>query len=766
MDKGKQAIRIIRSLTRMKNWEIKDYEFIKEVCLFFDEIKKEKLSNSDLQFLLYIANLSWIPHYFDFLKKFQNSDDLILQNINLLSFWSLVYDASLYVDSVQKLHKFQKEVLNRFSYEQKNRFFLSASTSFWKTFLVYEIMRKMNYKNIVLIFPTIALLSENYERILSDKNYNFLKQKYKIHTLSDISQKEIGEHNIFIFTPERFLSFLDQSSIPIVFDFCLIDEAYKLDNQYLEEGEMAENERDTAYRLSIYWFLKQNSHADFLMTWPYIDFDKNCSNSFFHFIQKNNIEILDYNHYLIVQKKVFDVCKQFTNEEKASWPKKNNRTLKQFWPVLEQIASMNHWEWTICFCPSRLHAENLVFWLLHFEKFHNNFDKTDSEFQRFLVHLEKNYNYNGDVWILIQWLKNWIGIHHGLIPKYIQKELIYFFNKWTIKLLFCTTTITEWVNTSAKNIVIYKAKKWEKILKAFDAKNIEWRAWRFWYHYAWNVYVLDSSFNQIKENYEEIEHKNYDDIKQKDNIDLFITDDEYLNRTNLLDRSKIEEEFIKRGISINVINLYKSIDPLIKIKIFDLICALSDEDIMRLYDAFKRFNELILDKDFVQILLIIKQVIPTSFNFYFDSPKGKELPRVYWMIVAYLRGWFRGSVEYQINILKKDINESIRNTAKFVYNVLKYQIVKYIGVFNIMFKIVIEQKTGKALEEIVGLEKLLRMLEYNAISDDGRRASDYWCPQKIIEFYDSKAIAKKLQIRRSFDEYEKSFFFKVKKFIW
>ena len=42
-----------------------------------------------------------------------------------------------------------------------------------------------------------------------------------------------------------------------------------------------------------------------------------------------------------------------------------------------------------------------------------------------------------------------------------------------------------------------------------------------------------------------------------------------------------------------------------------------------------------------------------------------------------------------------------------------------------MFKIVIEQKTGKALEEIVGLEKLLRMLEYNAISDDGRRASDY-----------------------------------------
>lgn len=110
---------------------------------------------------------------------------------------------------------------------------------------------------------------------------------------------------------------------------------------------------------------------------------------------------------------------------------------------------------------------------------------------------------------------------------------------------FCTTTITEWVNTSAKNIIIYKAKKWDKDLKAFDAKNIQWRAGRFWHHYVWNVYVLDHEFERAKEHEENIKHKNYDKKSEKDNIDLFITDNAYLNVDNFNKRNDIEEEYKK-----------------------------------------------------------------------------------------------------------------------------------------------------------------------------------------------------------------------------
>ena len=79
---------------------------------------------------------------------------------------------------------------DKFEKNKQNRYFLSASTSFGKTHLVYDIIEKMEYKNIVLIFPTVALLSENLERILTENNYKYIKANYKIHTLSETDETE------------------------------------------------------------------------------------------------------------------------------------------------------------------------------------------------------------------------------------------------------------------------------------------------------------------------------------------------------------------------------------------------------------------------------------------------------------------------------------------------------------------------------------------------------------------------------------------------
>ncbi len=129
-------------------------------------------------------------------------------------------------------------------------FFLSASTSFGKTHIVFEIIKKMNYANVVLIFPTIALLSENLERLTSDEDYLYFRQKYKIHTLSEVT--EFGDNNLFIYTPERFLSFKEKNPSTIIFNFAFIDEVYKIDNEYILDEEVRENERDVAYRLSVF----------------------------------------------------------------------------------------------------------------------------------------------------------------------------------------------------------------------------------------------------------------------------------------------------------------------------------------------------------------------------------------------------------------------------------------------------------------------------------------------------------------------------------
>lgn len=167
------------------------------------------------------------------------------ENINALTLSALFHDASL-IRGNNKLHRYQKNVLDSFTARQQNRFVLTAPTSFGKTFLVYEVIQKMQYQNILLIFPAISLLSENYARLCSSDTF----QEYKIHSLSE-EEFNLSEKNIFIFTPERFLSFMD-SHQHLHFDFAFIDEVYKIDNSFIIDQEtIGENERDTAYRLAL-----------------------------------------------------------------------------------------------------------------------------------------------------------------------------------------------------------------------------------------------------------------------------------------------------------------------------------------------------------------------------------------------------------------------------------------------------------------------------------------------------------------------------------
>lgn len=65
------------------------------------------------------------------------------------------------------------------------------------------------------------------------------------------------------------------------------------------------------------------------------------------------------------------------------------------------------------------------------------------------------------------------------------------------------------------------------------------------------------------------------------------------------------------------------------------------------------------------------------------------------------------------------------------------------------------QSQNKPMDDIVGLDRLLLKLEYNATSDKARLASDYGIPSKIVEYYDEEESEK---IRKSFDAFEESKF--------
>lgn len=767
MDRIKETANIIISLNKYKRGELADSEFIKLVCTYFDIIKNEKLEQNDFKFLKYIANSSGIPHFYNVLKQFNQHPDITIFDLNTLS--AIMYECVLHTDDKSILHQYQKDILDKFEYGELNRFFLSASTSFGKTHLVFEVIKKMRYKNVVLIFPTIALLSENLERILSDEDYCFFRDNYEIHTLSEIVQQ--GEKNLFIYTPERYLSFIEKSTNQIKFDFAFVDEVYKIDNDYLIDEEVRENERDVAYRLAVFHSLSDNT--DVLLAGPYMDFatpnSPQYNPSFDNFLNENKISLLNYNNYEIVNKSYYTIrkSKSFTegyfaeNELLNINYSSSNKTER----LKETVVSIrNIPQNLIIYCANRGRNGGVEYYadLLIQSGILNDHDC--SKYNDLIDHVASQFT---NKWILIKALMCGIGIHHGLVPKYIQKEIISLFNQGLISVLISTTTITEGVNTSAKNLIVLHSKKGTKDLKKFDAKNIAGRAGRFGYHYSGRVIDLSNAFFNVINGEEEIlKHKNYDKNSPKDEIDLFYSDEKYLSDEDKDRKNNIEVEQLSRDIPEQILSQYKVVSKLDKIKIYDSIAKLNDHELLLIKKLIQSINyKLDIHYDGFQLVLDVLQPIVKNANLKFlieYKGENEDYSILTHLIHFYLEGGFNGSIKYHLS-KGKSIDDAIKETAKFVYNTLKYQTVKYLGVFNLMYKFYISQKENVKYEDVSGIDKLLLKFEYNALTDEGRIASDYGVPTSIVDYYESPQQQK--VIKASFDNYELKAFERVEKII-
>lgn len=761
MDKIETISQLIIKYNQYEDGEIPHHLIIKEVCAFFDRVKASDLSCADKQLLFDIATKIGIPQYFDMLERF--SQDTNLPVISLQNFANAVYESTLHTSGRVKLHKLQKEVLDLYSIGQNNRYFLSASTSFGKTFLVYEIIRKMKYRNVLLVFPTIALLSENLTKIYSDNQYHWIKEQYKIHTISNVSSDDLGDCNIFIYTPERYLSFLD-FRYDILFDFAFVDEVYKIDNEYIIDEEMKENERDIAYRVALFYTF-MNDDIDILLAGPYIEFsDKNSDTynpSFDIFLQSNHIHLLNYNRYEIVNKDYLDVK---TRKEYCldglNFNLGNITKTQKFKNIIQTIFTAN--SNVIVYCYSRVSAEKYAKYIVDDDQF-GQIDTT--LFSDFLAHLQTIYDKSED-WIVVQALKKGIGIHHGLIPKYIQKEIIGLFNAGKIKVLLSTTTITEGVNTTAKNLLVLSHMKGDKPLKNFDALNIAGRAGRFLHHYKGNVITLDTEFLTIKDSASDpIRHKNYDNTAYKGDVDIFYTADEFLNEDQKKRKVSILQLKDKLAIPAEILEQYKIISYYEKIAMFQDIMALSRnevESIHRLILYFQRFKNISSEGIETIIKVVSPYVKNNDLKFLMDNGKeGHTNKYLTSLLFTYLSNGFRGMVDYGCEQQGKSIDEAVRYTAKFVYNTLKYQVVKYFGAFNLMYKYHISLKTGASIQEVPGIDALLLRLEYNANTEKGRLASDYGVPQRIIDYYDADNEQAAKKIYNDFDTYEKAIFHNI-----
>ena len=106
------------------------------------------------------------------------------------------------------------------------------------------------------------------------------------------------------------------------------------------------------------------------------------------------------------------------------------------------------------------------------------------------------------------------------------------------------------------------------------------------------------------------------------------------------------------------------------------------------------------------------------------------------MISAFVSKGFSGSANYYIR-KENDVDKGIRKAAEFVFNMLRYQVVKYFGLFNLLYKQCEAKRRGVAVDEVSGIETLLLRLEYCADTQLGRRASDIGASFKVVQYYDT-----------------------------
>ncbi|OXS52153.1 hypothetical protein B1A99_34925 [Cohnella sp. CIP 111063] len=611
------------------------------------------------------------------------------------------YSSKVYKNNL--LDKRQKEIIDTFMSLKTKRLIISAPTSFGKTFLLKELLylNKNRYRNILLVFPTIALLNENtisIKKLIDDFNleYNVINNVF--------SKVDPDTKNIYILTPERTLKLLsDYEDLKI--DFFFFDEVYKIDEDFnKEESNVTEhpntsnaqsdsNNRAKAFRITLYLLSKRVD--EYYIAGPYLDLD-NVKEGFRRYLKSNQITVkqVDFEPTLRIEidawKKGVIEHHPLLGSKKLSFNYSDGNLDTR--SKIRGIASFlleNNLGQAIFYCANPSNSMNYAIDIIDALPTTN---KILSKYRSFIEHLKKRYGvkykYNdhsidtSDYWSLIKILSAGYGVHHGKFPKYIQKEILGMFNEGDIDYLFCTSTIIEGVNTNAKNVVIINNSVGNNTMTAFSLRNIKGRAGRYYHHFVGRVFYADKKQRQIEQQ---------DDVK----LNFSLYDAVHLGNVDL-DNADIND----LSISNNVIKAERE-SGFNKIKLTDLVFSknrLYPRDIQEKYldfllksSNFSRFQGLIGNTANIQYFLnqrMMSAILDSISSVDIISEQTKNLYNA--VVHSYSIGRFNGLMEYQLNTNlnnpDQDIDKIYLKVFDQIRNIIEYEIPRLLCLFESIYQ--------------------------------------------------------------------------------
>lgn len=600
------------------------------------------------------------------------------------------------LDTGTVLTKDQKRLLKLFN--EKRRLIVSAPTSFGKSRIIEEIIIHNDYNSIAIILPTIALLSETYLRFNHNKlireNYNLINSLGLADTIN------LNAKNIFILTPEKMDMLMDERG-NLGIDFFVMDEIYKIQDDIDRKSVFS----NCLYRLS-------KTGCDFYLIGPYFDdFSPNFREKTTSHFEKFDSEIVQkdtYNLFDLDTGSKYNIGKKILT--KRSDKTNNKLNLRD---ILKAVDGQ-----TIVYNYRKDYAENLTNDIV-------GFMKTDEEKQSELIdYISESIS---PKWSLVNALKNGVAFHHGAVPRYIQTEIIDSFNNKEIDVIVCTTTITEGVNTSAKNVILYSNSLGHKdeFLTGFEVKNIRGRAGRFRVHFVGRVFY----FHETMEDDKDVILVDFYDKAVLEPEDVVQIEKNDLSDENLETRERVEKLLERNKIPLALIKSNKYIPIHKQIALINFLRA----NPIHLQLAY--FNTNIPDKEHLQeIFNLVRENLFSERDYNDKSFIHWELSRLLKYYV-YKKPSIKQLIEEQKN--STYIDSKIRAAFKLITHYFEFAFPRYFRTFENIFNFVYCEYHQKS-EGGISMKYLITLLEFGFVKENEIALKEAGLPNDIIRKVSTK----------------------------
>ena len=668
------------------------------------------------------------------------------------------YSSKVFSNNI--LDKKQKEIVDLFMRLDNKRLLVSAPTSFGKTFILRELLflNQERYRNILLVFPTIALLNENTDNIKD--LISILRAEYKIvnNVYSNINE---DDKHIFILTPERVLKLLsDQQSLNI--DFFFFDEVYKIDEDFSADEDSSEDKkgnkptveirvdkgnRAKAFRITLYLLSKMVK--EFYLAGPYLNLD-NSESGLNRYIKANEITTVQVDFEPTMRIEI-DAWKKQAAEKHPILGEQSITLYENGTPsTIDKITGIikylntNDLGQAIFYCSTPSNSMEYVRKAIDFIPPDKGALKIDTAF---IGHLKQKYglvitgvaNNTAESWSLVRALENGYGIHHGKFPKYIQNEILKMFNQNDFNYLFCTSTIIEGVNTNAKNVVVINNSVGNNTMSAFALKNIKGRAGRYYHHYTGRVFYTDRKQREIETEQElRLDFPTYNDAGLLD-VDLDNANIVDLSKCNqdkkLIRDEKLRFDFLPDSVFIQ--NRLYARD--IQEQYLSFLLSSSE---------FNKFSGLINNSSNIQHFLTNRMINVILESFENCGILEKNKAKIYHSVVSkYSIEGTRGVIKYHVDLhIKKErekaegknkeakplatIDRTYIRSFDQIRNIVEYEVPKLLCLFESIFSFA-GTLNGYDMSDF-NMSPIIRFFELGITTEFGLALVEYGFPVDTI----------------------------------